>query len=398
MSAREGENVTAASGKMPWYGGPTLLDALNAFEVVTRPDDLPLRFPVQDIYHVDEKRIIAGRIESGVIKAGDTLLFSPSNRTGVVRTIEAGNPSEPRTEARAGESVGITLEEQVQIERGTVGSHESDAPIETDVFRARLFWLGEKPLQPGDNFKLRLNTSETIGTAQSIEHVIDTGDLSIRPSERVERYGVAEVTLRSEQMLALDEFVNVPGTGRFLLMEGNDVVGGGIISMQGYANQRELITRRATNVRRVEHKIDADARSRRNGHKGGVLWLTGLSGAGKSTLAVAAEQRLFNLGYQVYVLDGDNVRHGLNADLGFSPEERAENIRRVGEVAALMARAGILVLTAFISPYRSDRERARVPQGILQEGTRGQNSRLHRNFRALRGAGATGTYGRHGRS
>jgi bifunctional enzyme CysN/CysC len=133
--------------------------------------------------------------------------------------------------------------------------------------------------------------------------------------------------------------------------------------MQGYADQRNLVTRRATNLTRVAHAVAEESRAARNGHKGGVLWLTGLSGAGKSTLAVALERRLFLLGWQVYVLDGDNVRHGLCADLGFSPEERAENIRRVGEVAALMARAGLLVVTAFISPYRSDRDRARAAAG-----------------------------------
>ena len=133
--------------------------------------------------------------------------------------------------------------------------------------------------------------------------------------------------------------------------------------MEGYADQRQLTTVRASNIQRVEHAVSADARARRNGHMGGVLWLTGLSGSGKSTLAVALERRLFNLGYQVYVLDGDNVRHGLNADLGFSPEERAENIRRVGEVAALMSRSGLVVITAFISPYRSDRARARKATG-----------------------------------
>jgi bifunctional enzyme CysN/CysC len=164
-------------------------------------------------------------------------------------------------------------------------------------------------------------------------------------------------------MLALDEFANSPLTGRFVLVDGYDIAGGGIISMDGYADQRDLTTVRASNIEWVEHAVPIDARTRRNGHLGGVLWLTGLSGAGKSTLAVAVERRLFNLGYQVYVLDGDNVRHGLNADLGFSPEERAENIRRVGEVAALMSRAGMMVITAFISPYRSDRARARKATG-----------------------------------
>ena len=194
---------------------------------------------------------------------------------------------------------------------------------------------------------------------QSIESVIDTGDLSAGPADQVERNGVAEVVLRARGLLALDEHRANPLTGRFVLVEDHVPVGGGIISMEGYPDQRELITRRATNITMVGHGVAREARSARNGHKGGVLWFTGLSGSGKSTLALALEARLFAKGYHVYVLDGDNIRDGLNANLGFSPEDRAENIRRVGEVAALFADAGFLVITSFISPYRADRERAR---------------------------------------
>jgi len=161
-------------------------------------------------------------------------------------------------------------------------------------------------------------------------------------------------------MLAIDEFTALSHTGRFVLVDKYDIAGGGIISMEGYADQRDLVTQRSTNITMVEHRISLDARSKKNGHAGGVLWFTGLSGAGKSTLAVELERRLFDKGYNVFVLDGDNVRHGLNANLSFSPEDRAENIRRVGEVAALFANAGVLTLTAFISPYRSDRDRARA--------------------------------------
>jgi len=359
VSAREGENIAARPAAMPWYDGPTVLGALDAFDVVTLPSDLPLRFPVQDVYRFDERRIIAGRIETGELRVGDTLLFSPANRTGRVKSIESWNTDQKPAAVAAGQSVGVTLEEQIFVERGDIASHEADPPVESDVFRARLFWLGQQPLTPGAKYKLKLNTTEVPVRVQSIDHVIDTGDLSTSNADQVERNAVGEVTLRADRMLALDPFVDSPGTGRFVLVDGYDIAGGGIISMEGYADQRHLVTRRSSNIQRVEHDISTEARARKNGHLGGVMWFTGLSGAGKSTLAVAAEQRLFNLGYQVYVLDGDNVRHGLNADLGFSPEDRAENIRRIGEVAALMARAGMVVVTAFISPYRSDRDRAR---------------------------------------
>ncbi|MBT4710162.1 MAG: adenylyl-sulfate kinase [Alphaproteobacteria bacterium] len=363
VSAREGDNVATRSSAMEWYDGPTVLDAFDHFQVVTQPEGLPLRMPVQDVYRFDDRRIIAGRIESGMLRVGDTVLFSPSNKTGKIRSIEAWNANRPPMEAPAGHSIGFTLEDQIFVERGEVVSHEADPPIETDVFRARIFWLGERDLSPGNRYTIKLNTAEAEVRVQSIEHVIDTGDLSTAPSDQVERNGVAEVVLQSDRMLAIDEFIDVPSSGRFVLLDGYTIAGGGIISMDGYADQRQLTTVRASNIQRVEHAISADARARRNGHVGGVLWLTGLSGSGKSTLAVALERRLFNLGYQVYVLDGDNVRHGLNADLGFAPEERAENIRRVGEVAALMSRSGLVVITAFISPYRSDRDRARRATG-----------------------------------
>jgi bifunctional enzyme CysN/CysC len=164
-------------------------------------------------------------------------------------------------------------------------------------------------------------------------------------------------------MLALDEATQNPKTGRFVLTDGTNILAGGAISMRNYPDQRELVTVRSTNITAVAHGIAADQRNARNGHKGGVLWFTGLSGAGKSTIAMAVEQELFRRGYQAYVLDGDNVRGGLNANLSFSPEDRAENIRRVGEVAALFADSGQIVVTAFISPYRSDRERARGAAG-----------------------------------
>ncbi|NQV43933.1 MAG: adenylyl-sulfate kinase, partial [Rhodospirillales bacterium] len=363
VSARHGDNIAQPSESMAWYRGPTVLQALDEFQVITQPDDLPLRFPVQDVYRFDERRIIAGRIETGVLRLGDNLLFSPANRVGKVKTIEAWNvPSQP-TQASAGMSIGITLEEQIFVERGDVASHETDPPIESDVFLARLFWLGDRDLAVGSRYTMKLNTAEVGVVVQAIDRVIDTGDLSSKVSATVARNEVAEITLRADTMQALDAFTSSPTTGRFVLVDDYNIAGGGIISMEGYADQRHLIARRSSNIQRVEHDVTAADHESRNGHRGGVLWFTGLSGAGKSTIAVAVERRLFNLGYQTYVLDGDNVRHGLNGDLGFSPEDRAENIRRVGEVAALISSAGMLCITAFISPYRSDRDRARLAGG-----------------------------------
>ena len=363
-SGREGDNIAAASPNLAWYEGPSVLQTLDRFQAVTAAQDLPLRLPLQDIRKAGERRILAGRIESGVLRVGDTILFSPSNETAKVAGLESRDSAAgPLVEARAGQSVGFTLEDPVPVERGEVASHHDDAPIESDVFRALIIWQGGKPLRQGAKYRLKLNSREAEVSVQEIERVINTADLSTREIGEVVRGDAAEVVLRSPTMLALDEAKSLPRTGRFALVEGDEVVGSGAINMEGYADQRDLVTVRATNLGRVEHQISAEDRRRRYGHDGGVLWFTGLSGAGKSTLAIEAERHLFNRGYQVYVLDGDNVRHGLNANLGFSPEDRSENIRRVGEVAALFARAGFIVLSAFISPYRSDRDRARQAAG-----------------------------------
>jgi bifunctional enzyme CysN/CysC len=368
ISARTGDNVASRSRGMRWYQGPTVLQALDAFQPQAAADHRPLRLPVQDVYKLDQRRIIAGSIESGRLAVGDEIVFSPSNKTARIASIESWSAPAASSEAFAGQAVGITLDEQIFVERGEVISHADDPPIETNVFRGHLFWLGHRPLLPGATYTLKLHTAETEVTVQSIERVIDTGDLSFGPAAQVERNAVAEVVLRTRGLLALDEHTGNPATGRFVLVEDYLPVGGGIISMEGYPDQRDLVTRRATNITAVGHGVAREARAQRNGHKGGVLWFTGLSGAGKSTLALALEARLFAKGYHVYVLDGDNIRTGLNANLGFSPEDRAENIRRVGEVAALFADAGFLVVTSFISPYRADRVRARAAVERLGDG------------------------------
>jgi bifunctional enzyme CysN/CysC len=360
VSARGGDNIAARSANTPWYGGPTVLGALDSFTAPASVEDLPLRLPIQDVYKFDDRRIFAGRIETGRLRVGDTIVFSPSNRTAKVKAIEHWGGGAAPTEAGAGQSIGFTLDDQIFAERGELVSHVQAPPVETNVFRARLFWLGRTPLTTGRTYTLKLLTRQVPAEVQEIERVVDTGDLSSTPADKVERNAVAEVVLRTRAMLALDPHTRNARTGRFVLADGYDVAGGGLISMEGYPDQRGQITVRSTNLTEVEHRVTAVQRAMQNNHRGGVLWLTGLSGAGKSTLAIELEQRLFTEGYHVYVLDGDNVRRGLNADLGFNPDGRAENIRRVGEVAALFADAGMVVITAFISPYRSDRDRARA--------------------------------------
>ena len=363
ISAREGASIARRQPELPWYEGPTVIEALDGFQPSRRAADLPLRLPLQDVYKFDERRILVGRIESGRLRVGDRLLFSPSNKVAEIASIEGWNLAAPIMEAQAGQSVGITLTEQLFVERGEIASHVENPPVETNVFRGRLFWLARVPLKAGDRYTLKLATREIPVTIQQIERVIDCDSLAVLESAEVPRHGIGEVMLRARGMLALDEASRLQRTGRFALSDGHNILGGGLIDMHGYPDQRQLVTVRATNIAFEEHRVTAAARIARHGHSGGVLWFTGLSGAGKSTIAMEVERRLFNKGYQVYVLDGDNIRHGLNANLGFSPEDRAENIRRVGEVAALFADAGLIVITAFISPYRADRQRARTAAG-----------------------------------
>jgi bifunctional enzyme CysN/CysC len=359
-SARVGGNIAAPSAAMDWHKGPTLLAALNSLPAPVAPADLPLRFPIQDVYKFDERRIIAGRIESGRLRVGDTLLFSPSEKTARVQSIETwpSVPSPPAA-AGAGQSIGITLDEPIFVERGEVASHQQSPPPLTNVFRARLFWLGSRPMQAGSGYLLKLLTARFEVKVEKIERVIDTGDLSSNATDSVDRNEVGEVILRTRATIPFDPFSANARTGRFVLVDDFRIVGGGIIDMDGFADMRARPAVKSRNITRTEPQIALADRWRANGHKSGILWFTGLPGSGKTTLAREVERHLFRRGFHVAVLDGDNLRYGLNADLAFSAADRKENIRRAGEVAALFARAGILVITAFISPYRADRERIR---------------------------------------
>ena len=362
VSAREGDNIVEASPHMPWYQGPSLTHSLDDLQPPVASLELPLRFPIQDVYKFDDRRILAGRLESGHLRAGDVLLFSPSNKRARVATIESWpvKDNEAVIACRAGESVGITLDEPLFIERGEMASLETNAPMLTNVFRGRVFWLGRNPLFAGRRYRMKLCNATFAVEVEKVEKVIDVNDLGTVGSDQVERNAVGEVIFRTRGQVALDPFDHNMHTGRFVLIEEYDIVGGGLINMDGYADQRASQRIKSTNIFLVEHRVPVEERWLANGHRGGVLWMTGLSGAGKSTLAFSLEQYLFRKGYQVYVLDGDNVRHGLCSDLGFSPEDRVENIRRVGQASILFARAGFLCITAFISPYRADRERVRA--------------------------------------
>jgi bifunctional enzyme CysN/CysC len=288
---------------------------------------------------------------------GDELVFSPSNKSAAVATIEAWN-SPPREEAVAGDSLGITLVEQIFVERGNVASHQSDTPIQTNRFHADVFWMVEEPLQQGQQYTVRVATQELKCTVARVDQVMDSSSLQITPNERhyVARNEVGRVTLETRGPVVLDNHDRIPSLGRLVLIDDARICGGGIVFGGVYTDRTAV---KSKNIFWSEGKITAKHRVSHNGHRGAIVWLTGLSGAGKSTIAQALEGELFSRAMHTYVLDGDNIRHGLNADLGFSPEDRVENIRRVSEVARLMADAGTVVITAFISPYRMERRRAR---------------------------------------
>ena len=365
ISARDGQGLIDLSEKMSWYTGSNFIDTLDQLPEANSTNDLPTRLPIQDVYKFDERRIIAGRIESGTLKIGDELLFTPSNKRAAIESFEVWNAKDKKTKAIAGESVGIILNEEIFIERGHIASLSTDAPIETNVFRGKVFWIGNKPIIAGDRLKIKIGTAEHISEVQSIENKIDLSSLEAIDVDLLEKNDIGEVIFRTKSTVALDPFEKNHRTGRFVLINEYETVGGGIVSMQGYADQRGLYDVTSKNIMAVSSRVDISARVANNGHKGGIIWLTGLSGAGKSTIAIEAEHQLFLKGYQVNVLDGDNIRFGLSADLGFSPEDRTENIRRIGEVAKLFAEAGILVITAFISPYKQDRDRIRAIAGDI---------------------------------
>ncbi len=356
-SAKNGDNVASTSKKMKWHRGPSMLEALDLLGPQSADVDLPLRFCVQDVYRFDERRIIAGRIETGKLRVGDELVFSPANKASKVQSIEEWDGAGD-AEALAGDSIGITLSEQIFVERGYIASHQTDTPIEANRIHADVFWIVREPMRSGRLYDLRLATQEVKCEIVSIDQVMDSSSLESTTDKReqLERNEVGRLTLQTRSPLVIDNHDRIPKLGRFVIVDDDQICGGGTIFGGVYTDRTVA---KSKNIFWVEGKITAEARAARTGHRGAVVWFTGLSGAGKSTIAQALERELFARGMQTYVLDGDNIRHGLNSNLGFSPEDRVENIRRVSEVAKLMADSGVVAITAFISPYRMDRRRAR---------------------------------------
>jgi bifunctional enzyme CysN/CysC len=353
ISAKHGEMIANRSPSLAWYHGPTLLEALDRVEAdEVSADVLPLRFSVQDIYKFDERRILAGRIESGVLRVGDALAFAPGGAIARVASIEDWNQTSRRVSANAGDTIGITLDQRAFVERGHVAAPAAEPIRMARRLTVRMFWLAADPLAVGRSLTLQLVAGEYRVKVWSIDSVVDLRTLEKRPADMVLTNQVAEIVLDAADPLPVDRYSALPRTGRGVLSDGGDALGGAIVLDFVEAPVETQTTAVYAGVSREE-------RERRYRHRGAVLWLTGLPGSGKSTLAAALERALFEGGMHAVVLDTDMIRRGLSHDLGFAQTDRTENTRRVAETAKLLADAGNITIAALVSPLQSDRVLAR---------------------------------------
>ena len=358
VSARHGDNIASRGENLTWYDGHTVLGALDVIPDAAEIINQPLRFPIQDVYRFDHRRILAGRIEAGTLRAGDQLLFLPSGRTSVVRSIESWNT--PQVDVlKAGDPAGVTLSDQLFVERGSVAVHAADAPSLATEFTARIFWLGRTPLAAGKRYKLKLVTQEVECEIKTLEEVVDASTVQTIPgADSVRTNDAAKVVIHTRRPVAVDLFERVPTLGRLVLVDGFDVAGGGIVvDVPDRFAAANVVADAGVNA--DVSQVARGERHLRHGHRGAVVWLTGVPGSGKTTLAKSLERHLFERHIQVFVLDGANIRPGLSADLGVSGSEREENMRRVGEVAKLFAEGGFVCIVSFTSPTRAERDNAR---------------------------------------
>jgi bifunctional enzyme CysN/CysC len=364
VSAITGDNITEPTANMPWYHGPTLLRALEEWEPLPLRDgatgkDAPFRFPVQFIVRAEGNfRGYAGTVVSGTVSRGDAVLIADSGRTAKVDRIVTydlhvdGHIAE-LDRAETGQAVTLTLDHEVDVTRGDViASADGERLTPADRFAADMVWLGEEPLAHGRSYLLVSGSRSVPATVTNVRHRLDVVAGHEHAARVLEMNDIGRVEVATDKPIPMDPYALVRDTGGFLLVDrvSADTVAAGMV---------RHAMRRSTNVVRHDYEVDVEARRLLMGHEAKVVWLTGLSGAGKSTIADAAVRKLHALGVHTYVLDGDNVRHGLNKDLGFTPEDRAENVRRVAEVSRLMVDAGLVVFVALVSPFKADRRAAR---------------------------------------
>ncbi|MFZ9965629.1 MAG: sulfate adenylyltransferase subunit CysN [Steroidobacteraceae bacterium] len=357
MSALRGDNVVERSERMRWYGGATLMQHLESVPVERNLAGRPFRLPVQWVNRPDQDfRGFAGTIASGRVRQGDAVRVLPSGRQSTVaRIVTLDGDLE---EAVAGQSVTLTLADEIDISRGDVLAAADAPPAVADQFQVSLVWMHEEPMLPGRPYLMKIGPRTVTASITDIRHRVNVNTLEQMAARQLDLNEIGLCNLGTDRAVAFDAYEDNRETGAFILVDriSNDTVGAGMI---------QYALRRADNVHWQALDVDKRARSASKGQKACVLWFTGLSGAGKSTIANLVEKQLLALGRHTYLLDGDNVRHGLNKDLGFTEADRVENIRRVAEVSRLMVDAGLIVMVSFISPFRAERRLARE---LLEEG------------------------------
>jgi bifunctional enzyme CysN/CysC len=355
ISARYGDNVAAKSERTPWYHGPSLLEHLETVEVAQTAAELPLRLPVQWVNRPNaDFRGYAGTVVSGRVAVGDDVVVAESGKTSRIERIVTFDGDLDR--ASAGDAVTLTLSDEIDISRGDLLVAPQQRPEVADQFSAHLLWMNEEALLPGRSYLLRIGTTTLPAQVTTLKHKIDVNTLEQRPGRTLGLNEIGLCNLSTARPIAFDAYAENRRTGAFILIDRftHATAGAGMITHG---------LRRATNIHRHSHSVDKAARAALKHQKPCVLWFTGLSGSGKSTIADLVEKALHAQGIHTMVLDGDNIRHGINRDLGFTEADRVENIRRVGETAKLFVEAGLVVLASFISPFRAERDGVREQLG-----------------------------------
>jgi bifunctional enzyme CysN/CysC len=358
VSARVGDNIARRTDSMPWYRGQTVLEALDGFENIRPSHALPFRMPVQGVYKFtgsgDSRRIVAGTADSGTARVGDEMVFYPSGKKTRIKSFERFNAPAPEA-VSAGEAVGFTMTEEIYVRRGEIACRaEEPAPKVAVRFRANLFWLGKHPLQAGRPYHFKCGTQKIAMSLERVERVVNASTLDRGERQWVDRNEIAECVFTLERPAAFDTTDSMPSTSRFVIVDGYEQAGGGIITEALESTDYDV-----RNIRSSAGSMTALERRSITGRRGMAVWLTGLSGSGKTTVAQGAERRLLARGIQACVLDGDALRRGLCSDLGFSDADRTENQRRVAEVAAILKNAGVVAIVSTISPLAAHREAAR---------------------------------------
>ncbi|MEC7091963.1 MAG: sulfate adenylyltransferase subunit CysN [Pseudomonadota bacterium] len=357
VSALVGDNVVDGSRFMPWYERPSLLGYLEGVDVEAEETSLPFRMPVQWVNRPDlDFRGYAGRIAGGIIRPGDDIRVLPSGKQSKIARIVTMDSD--LDEAVSGQSVTLTLTDEIDISRGDVIATSETPPEISDQFDTTIIWLSEEPMLPGRSYRMKTSSRLVSATVNAPKHKTDVNTLQKLPARTLQLNEIGNCTLAVDRPIAFDSYAKNRHTGSFILIDRmtNNTVGMGMINFP---------LRRAANIHWQNLDINKAANAEQKGQNPAVLWFTGLSGSGKSTIANEVQRRLYATGRHSFILDGDNVRHGLNRDLGFTDADRVENIRRVAEVSKLMVEAGLIMLVSFISPFRAERDLAR---NLMEEG------------------------------